>query len=171
MPITRDTFDEGGTGGEIGGGGTSGPSPAPTYTPTPGVTPTPTPTPTPSVSPPVTPPTSSIVSAVVASSERTGSGILVDQIPLQAVPSQRFTVQLGSQSCVIAVYQKSTGLYLDLAVGSIPVVTGALCRDRAWIIRDGYLGFSGDLAFVDTQGTDDPTYEGLGARFQLVWGH
>lgn len=141
-------MSDGGNGGAIGGGGSGG-TPAQT---------------------PVTPPTSSIVAAVVASSERSGMPIVVSRIPLSSVPAQRLSVQLDGQSCVILVYQKSTGLYLDLSVAAVPIVTGALCRDRVWIVRDGYLGFVGDLAFVDTQGEDDPTYTDLTDRFQLLWG-
>jgi hypothetical protein len=32
-----------------------------------------------------------------------------------------------------------------------------------------YLGFSGDLVFVDTLGDQDPTYDGLGARYALIY--
>lgn len=90
-------------------------------------------------------------------------------VPLAAVPSQQIGVQLGEQACKIAVYQKTTGLYLDLRVSDNPVVTGVLCLDRNKLVLDAYLGFVGDLAFVDTQGFSDPDYTGLGSRFVLAW--
>jgi hypothetical protein len=31
------------------------------------------------------------------------------------------------------------------------------------------MGFIGNLLFVDTQGSSDPTYDGLGSRFSLVY--
>ncbi|MDF2386591.1 hypothetical protein JMG10_34330 [Nostoc ellipsosporum NOK] len=80
-------------------------------------------------------------------------------------------VQLGAESCRIAVYQKRTGLYLDLFVNDAAVVVGALCRDRTFLIRNAYLGFTGDLVFVDSQGISDPDYTGLGTRYALLWGH
>jgi hypothetical protein len=123
------------------------------------------------VAPPIAPPTSAIVAAIIGSTERTGTSVTLDQIPLLAVAAQKVVVQLGAQSCIIQVYQKATGLYFDLLVGTKPIVLGALCRDRVWIIRDGYLGFDGDVAFIDTQGVDDPFYTGLVDRYQLVWGH
>lgn len=90
-------------------------------------------------------------------------------IPLDAVASQKVSLQLANQSCRIEVYQKRTGLYLNLFVNDAPVVYGVLCRDRIWIVRGSWQGFTGDLAFIDTQGRSDPDYTGLGARFVLVW--
>lgn len=90
-------------------------------------------------------------------------------IPLQAVPSQRITVLLANQNCQIKVYQKTTGVYLDLYINDAPIVTGVVCRDRVALVRDSYLGFVGDLSFFDTQGVADPEYGGIGARYQLVY--
>ncbi|ACR29226.1 phage baseplate plug family protein [Burkholderia glumae] len=90
-------------------------------------------------------------------------------IPLSAVPSQKLSVMLAQQNCQIAVYQTTTGLYLDLSINNAALRTGVLCRDRVLLVRFAYLGFVGDLAFFDTQGVDDPDYTGLGARFQLVY--
>jgi len=90
-------------------------------------------------------------------------------IPLTATPSQTLSVLLAGQNCQIAVYQKTTGLYLDLSINDSPLKVGILCHDRVELIRHAYLGFAGDLAFFDTQGTDDPQYSGLGARWQLVY--
>lgn len=91
-------------------------------------------------------------------------------IPLQSIPSQILSIQLANLPVKIQVYQKRTGLYLDLYVNDAPIVTGAICRDRVWIVREAYRGFVGDLAFIDTQGASDPEYSGLGSRYQLVWG-
>lgn len=90
-------------------------------------------------------------------------------IPLRPLASQFFDVTLGGQACTVAVYQKSTGLYLDLTVANVVRMTGVLCRNRVRLVRQAYLGFVGDLAFIDTQGAQDPDYAGLGARFQLVY--
>lgn len=123
--------------------------------------PTPTPGPTPS------PPASSarVPSALVAVSRALASVV----VPLSAVPSQVLAVSLGDQPCRIDVYQKSTGLYLDLYVADRAIVIGVLCRDRNVLVVDTYRGFTGDLTFYDTQGANDPSYEGLGDRWRLVW--
>ncbi|WP_027815228.1 phage baseplate plug family protein [Paraburkholderia bannensis] len=90
-------------------------------------------------------------------------------IPLPAKPWPKLSVLLAGQNCQISVYQKTTGLYLDLSVNNAPIKTGIICRDRVKLIRHAYLGFTGDLAFFDTQGVTDPTYTGLGSRYQLVY--
>lgn len=90
-------------------------------------------------------------------------------IPLTAVPAQSFAVVLNGQNCGINVYQKSTGMLLDLLVNGVPVITCVLCRDRVKLIRQAYLGFVGDLSFVDTEEADDPQYQGLGNRWLLMY--
>jgi hypothetical protein len=90
-------------------------------------------------------------------------------IPLQAIPAQTVTVTLGAQPCTISVAQKSTGLFLSLSVRNATVISGVLCLNQTKIVRDAYLGFSGDLAFYDTTGSSAPDYTGLGARFILVY--
>lgn len=90
-------------------------------------------------------------------------------IPIQAEPNQAITVTLANQACQINVYQKLYGLFVDLYVSGALVVAGTPALDRNLIVRSTYLGFAGDLVFIDTQGTDDPTYTGLGSRFQLAY--
>lgn len=91
------------------------------------------------------------------------------QIPLRAIPAQSCSVVLGGKNCQISVYQKSTRLYLDLLVDHKPIALAVLCRDRVRLVREAYTPFIGDLAFVDSQGRDDPNFKGLGARFQLMY--
>lgn len=90
-------------------------------------------------------------------------------IPLQPLPSQILNVSLAGQACVISVYQKTTGLFLNLTVTNTPRVFGVLCHDRVRLVRQPYLGFIGDLSFIDTQGVDDPQYTGLGSRWVLAY--
>ena len=90
-------------------------------------------------------------------------------VPLSAVPSQTITVFLGSQGCSLSVYWRRTGLYLDLYVNGLPLIIGVVCQDLNRIIRSAYLGFTGDLCFCDTQGSDDPQFTGLGTRWVLLY--
>lgn len=90
-------------------------------------------------------------------------------IPLAAVPSQTLTVQLAGQACRINVYQKSTGLFVDLYVSDALIVGGVIALDRNRLVRSAYLGFVGDLEFADTQGLEDPVSTGLGSRFLFCY--
>lgn len=93
----------------------------------------------------------------------------MQQIPLAAVPSQSFGITLGGQNCVLSVYQKSTGLYLDLSVGGVPISTTVRCLNEARLCKDRQYLFTGDFLFYDTQGDSDPDYTGLGGRFVLIF--
>jgi hypothetical protein len=108
------------------------------------------------------------------------------QLQINAVPSQTFIAVLGGQSCQIAIYQKqpivdeygvAAGLFLDLIVNGVPIVTAVRMLDRTRLLLDRtYLGVVGDFMFLDVQGTGPPTfsgsppyYTGLGSQFLLLY--
>lgn len=93
----------------------------------------------------------------------------ISLVPLVAVPSQTLTVQLGAQSCRINVRQRRSGLFVDVYVADAPICLGVKALDRNYLVREAYVGFVGDLFFADTQGSADPSYDGLGSRFMLAW--
>lgn len=90
-------------------------------------------------------------------------------ITLQAIKAQEMTVRLGDQSVTLRIYQRSTGLYIDIGVADLWIAQGVICLNGNRLVRYPYLGFSGELFFADTKGSDDPTYNGLGDRFQLFY--
>jgi len=90
-------------------------------------------------------------------------------IPISALPAQSFSVTLDTQACTINIAQKTTGMFIDLLLNNVLIIGGVLCLDRTYIVRDLYLGFSGDLFFADTQRTSDPYYTDLGTRYLLVY--
>ena len=90
-------------------------------------------------------------------------------VPLQPIPNQTVTVLLGGQNSQINVYQKMFGLFLDLLVDNQPIITGTICQFGKVLVIDVYLGFIGDLCWIDTQAQSDPVYTGLGSRWQLVY--
>jgi hypothetical protein len=77
------------------------------------------------------------------------------------------TVQLNQQNCNINVYQGIGGLFIDLGINGKLIIGGVIAHDRCKIVRDPYLGFTGDLAFWDSQGTQDPDWTGLNQRYYL----
>lgn len=90
-------------------------------------------------------------------------------VPLSAIPSQTLNVLLGGQNCTLKVFQKSTGVFVDVSVNNAPIVQGVIGLDRVRIVRYAYRGFIGDLAFIDTQGKNDPDYKGFGTRYFLMY--
>lgn len=97
-------------------------------------------------------------------------------IPISDTFSQTLSVTLAGQNCRINLYQKSTGLFCDLYVSDVAIVTGVICQNLNRIVRSLYLGFIGDLCFFDTQGSVtvpstglDPSSPGLGTRYLLCY--
>lgn len=95
-------------------------------------------------------------------------------VPLAPIPSNQVNITLDGQPCQINVYQKYTGLYLDLFLNGVAISTTVRCLNQSTLIADRqYLGFVGDLMFWDTQGDTDPAYTGLGpegtGRYQLIY--
>jgi hypothetical protein len=90
-------------------------------------------------------------------------------IPIADTFSQTVNATLTNQSCRIDLYQKSTGFYCDLYVNDALVIGGVICQNLNRIVRSLYLGFTGDLVFLDTQGTSDPTSPGLGTRYLFCY--
>ncbi|QPF81680.1 hypothetical protein IC762_17815 [Bradyrhizobium genosp. L] len=95
-------------------------------------------------------------------------------VPTQPVASQQLQCQLNSQAVTLNIYQQAFGLYVDVLVGTSPIIQGVIAEDRNRIVRSAYLGFTGDFVFIDLQAPagqfgDDPVYTGLGTQFQLVY--
>jgi hypothetical protein len=90
-------------------------------------------------------------------------------VPLQPLASQVVQVMLGGQACTIGVYSKGGSMFADITVAGAPLRTCQLCLNGVLLVRFNYLGFVGDLVFVDLQGNTDPLYTGLGTRYVLVY--
>ena len=88
-------------------------------------------------------------------------------VPLKAVPSQIVNPLINSQATTLNVYQKATGLYMDVLLNNALIIGGVVCENLNVIIRDAYLGYSGDFAWFDTQGFTDPVSSGIGTRYFL----
>ena len=98
----------------------------------------------------------------------------MQSISLSAEKAQRFTVTLGGVQCTLRLYQRDNGMFIDLYVGNdTAVCLGVTCMNAVRIVRYDYLraktGFKGDLFFIDTTGSGDPYYAGLGDRYKLYY--
>jgi hypothetical protein len=90
-------------------------------------------------------------------------------IPLQPVPSQSTKVILDGQNCQILINQRTQGIFVDVNVNGVDIVTSVIARDAVPIVCRDYAGFAGNLLFIDNMGNSDPSFEGLGDRYSLVY--
>ncbi len=81
-------------------------------------------------------------------------------IPIKPEPNQSLFVRLGPYNYSLEIITRLGYQYITVAVNSAILVSNRALRSFAPI--------EGDLVLVDTQGSDDPTWEQLGSRFKLV---
>lgn len=90
-------------------------------------------------------------------------------VPTQPLPNQVLQVQLNGQAVEVQIFQFAYGLFVTVLLNGTIVTASVSAYDRNRLIRYSYLGFIGDLSFIDSQGTDNPVYDQLGTRFQLAY--
>ncbi|MDS0977541.1 hypothetical protein OSC12_14870 [Citrobacter portucalensis] len=83
--------------------------------------------------------------------------------------SQSISVNLAGQQCTIRLIQRESFMYMDLTVNGNPIMQGVPCLYGNRMVRYSYLGFVGDLVFLDNVGQKDPYWEGLGERYILYY--
>ena len=93
----------------------------------------------------------------------------MQNISLKPLKAQEVSVSLADQQVTLRIVQRSTGLFMDVGLGGVWIAQGVLCINCNKIVRYSYLGFSGELFFADTKGSDDPVYDELGTRFKLFY--
>lgn len=81
-------------------------------------------------------------------------------IPIKPEPNQSLFVRLGDYNYSLEIITRLGCQYITVAVNSATMVSNRALKSFAPI--------EGDLVLVDTQGSDDPTWERLGSRFKLV---
>lgn len=113
-------------------------------------------------------------------------------IPCNEAPNQVITITLGGQACVIQLLTKSifvpvqaptepaldpnpryenqnpcfVNLWIDS--GATLVIGGVIAKHNSLLVRDVYLGFSGDLVVFDTSGADEDP-QGVPTRLPPNW--
>lgn len=91
------------------------------------------------------------------------------EIPLTALPHQRFSITLGDQDCVITLRQMGDYLFASAVVDQEEAFSEQLCCDRQLVPDFATTAFAGHLVFIDTLGKEHPTYTGIGTRFKLFY--
>ncbi|HEJ7990254.1 TPA: hypothetical protein SMI27_000892 [Serratia liquefaciens] len=93
----------------------------------------------------------------------------MQEITLKPLKAQQVSVTIGGQACQIRLVQRTTGLFIDVALDDLWIVQGVVCLNCNKLVRYEHLGLQGELFFADTVGDADPIYDELGSRFQLFY--
>lgn len=78
-------------------------------------------------------------------------------------------VVLNGQNCYFKVLSRRGNLYCGLTIDETPVFDGMICRDRLPLKQSRIQSFAGNIVFMDTEGEEDPRWDGLGSRFRFVY--
>lgn len=90
-------------------------------------------------------------------------------IAIEPKKSQSLSITLAGQLCIIRLIQRESFIYMDLTVNGNPIMQGVPCLYGNKMVGYSYLGFKGDLVFLDNEGQSDPAYYGLGGRYILYY--
>ncbi|HDL8567158.1 TPA: hypothetical protein ACMY33_001234 [Yersinia enterocolitica] len=93
----------------------------------------------------------------------------MNTLSIENKKSQAIFVTLDGQNCLIRLIQRDSFMYMDLTVNGNPILQGIPCLYANKIVRYKYLGFKGDLFFLDNEGQSDPQWNGLADRFPLYF--
>lgn len=95
---------------------------------------------------------------------------MIQIVPTQAIPNQRFQIVLAGQNCIIHLYQKGKFMYIDLNCNGRDIRQGAVCLPNISLMNYPTPYFSGVLFFTDNTDHDQPPYyKELGTRFFLCF--
>lgn len=81
-------------------------------------------------------------------------------IPLEPVPNQRLSLRINDSNFDIEINLRRGNLYISAWRDNVNQAHNRVLRSYA-PMGDGFM-------MVDTEGTQDPTYEQLGSRFLLM---
>lgn len=84
-------------------------------------------------------------------------------------PNSTLKVSLNGQNCVIELRTLNDKLYFSMTSNGVQIETNTICRNNTFLVSNQYLGFDGNLMFIDTQGDNDPTWDGIGSRYKLAY--
>lgn len=91
------------------------------------------------------------------------------RIPIKAVPAQTLDTVLNGQYVSISLQSRGGRMYASVWLDKVAVTLERVCLDGVPLVNEAYRGMVGDLHFIDTLGSSDPTWELLGTRFVLIY--
>lgn len=92
------------------------------------------------------------------------------EIPLDAIPYQTVSFMIGDKAVTVSLRQLGTSLYTSLWVDGEMINSNIRATNGGHICVFPTSEISTDLRLIDTVGSEDPQYDGLGSRWLLVYG-
>ena len=90
-------------------------------------------------------------------------------IPLSATPAQKTAVTINEQDITVSLHTMLRRLYADVQLNNQHIIRNRICLNNTPLINEAWRGLNGELYFIDTQGQNNPQWQGLGSRFILVY--
>lgn len=90
-------------------------------------------------------------------------------VPLFQEPSQFISVDIDGANYGIKTRQLAGRQYISISKNSETLCSNVMLSDRRWVIYAKYKEIGGDFMPIDTQGNDNPTYDGWNDRYVLVF--
>ena len=91
------------------------------------------------------------------------------EIPVSPIANQRFSLELDKQQVEIELRQIGPALMCSVWVDEQVVFQNSICGNISRVGQFKSNLFDGVLFFVDTQGTSDPVFTGLGERYKFYF--
>lgn len=90
-------------------------------------------------------------------------------VNLKAIPNQLVSTVLNGKSVVIEAIQRGDFMAAKVTIDGVLKESGAICANGLDLLQNCASELQGSLSFIDTVGDSDPTYTGLGDRYQLAF--
>lgn len=91
------------------------------------------------------------------------------EIPLTAIPFQTVNAVVNGQNYRITVRQLGVALFTSLMVDGAQVTSNVIASVNSGLIPHAQTLANTQIYWVDTQGADNPRYDGLGDRWRLIF--
>jgi len=91
------------------------------------------------------------------------------EIPLSAIPFQRVSCVINARSVEIEVRQQGSSLFTSVVVDGVQITRSTRAVNGGELFPWTFQNRPADIRWTDTQGDDDPQFEGLGSRWLLAY--
>lgn len=93
----------------------------------------------------------------------------IREIPLTAIPHQLVATIVNGQAVQIEVRQMGSSLYTSCMVDGVQINRNVRAVNHGEVLPWSDFRVGSQIEWVDTQGDDDPQFDGLGSRWLMCF--